>query len=444
MLSGPGAAVLRPLFTEALGAQEDEIRSAQEMLFVLTALVSEANMMEMGGDQEPAAPAGGSERREEGKRPLPEEVTNPSGGGAPEPAASTGSSELPAVMADALDERAPKRRRLPDGIYYSEADVKEYYGHDTRKAEEMWEAGAPEPGEGTEGEVYELVAQALWPHHAPQRVLLEDGFYHLGAAVVPAQEAVEGVFKVLMHYRNVALRNRSRSTGAAEPGDWIQTCSLDGEELGLAWRKWREDFLQSPMYPWQDELRKNDEKTFLKNARSWHLAHVEHLIGDTHVAKAVIQHGVQTPEMVGRIIEEVGKLKQQAREARDASGGAREPAERRHGASREQDALRAAALTARAEFREGRKIARLVEAETWEHSELNERQQRLLDEFLARTLHKRVDAANAAYGYGVMRTNDYGVGAGEQMCQTMTLTQRVSAILQLSAGWSTASHATAS
>ena len=197
------------------------------------------------------------------------------------------------------------------------------------------------------------------------------------------------------------------------------------------------------MHPKQDELRQSDEKTFLKKARSWHAAHVEHLIGDTHVAKAIIQHGVQTPEMVGRIIEEVGKLKQQARAARDASGGAREPAERRHDASREQDALRAAALTARAEFREGRKIARLVEAET-RHSELNERQQRLLDEFLARTLHKRVDAANAAYGYGVMRTNDYSVKAGEQMCQTKTLTQRVSAILQLSAGWSTASHATAS
>ena len=353
----------------------------------------------------------------------------------------------PRHMADALDERKPsaaKRRRLPDGIYYSEEEVRKYYHYDTQKAEEMWEAGAPEPGEGTEGEVYELVAQALWPHHAPQRVLLEDGLYHLGAAVVPAQQAVEGVFKVLMHYRNVGLRNRSRSAGAAEPGDWIQTCSLDGEELRVAWRTWREDFLQSPMYWWQDELRKNDEKAFLKKARSWHSAHVEQLIGDTHVAKAVIQHGVQTPEMVGRIIEEVGKLKQQAREARDASGGAREPAEMRHGASPEQKALRAAALTARAEFRDGRKIDRLVQAGTWEYRNLNERQQRLLDEFLARTLHKRVDAANDAYGHGVMRTNDYGVGAGEQMCQTMTLTQRVSAILQLSAGWSTASHATAS
>ena len=171
---------------------------------------------------------------------------------------------------------------------------------------------------------------------------------------------------------------------------------------------------------------------------------MEHLIGDTHVAKAMIQHGVQTPEMVGRIIEEVGKLKQQAREARDASGGAREPAEMRHGASPEQEALRAAALTARAEFRDGRKIVRLVEAGTWKHSELNARQQGLLDEFLARKLHKKVDVANVDYGHGVMRTNDYGVGAGEQMCQTMTLTQRVSAILQLSAGWSTASHATAS
>ena len=171
---------------------------------------------------------------------------------------------------------------------------------------------------------------------------------------------------------------------------------------------------------------------------------MEHLIGDTHVAKAVIQHGVQTPEMVGRIIEEVGKLKQQARAARDASGGAREPAERRHDASREQDALRAAALTARSEFRYGRNIDYLVDAGTWEYLELNERQQRLLDEFRAQTLHKRVDAANVAYGYGVMRTNDYSVKAGEQMGQTKTLTQRVSAILQLSAGWSTASHATAS
>ena len=106
--------------------------------------------------------------------------------------------------------------------------------------------------------------------------------------------------------------------------------------------------------------------------------------------------------------------------------------------------MRAAALTARADFREGRKIVDLVEAGTWKHSELNARQQRLLDEFLARKLHKKVDVANVAYGHGVMHTNDYGVAAGSQMCQTKTVTQRVSAILRLSAGWSTAGRATAS
>ena len=106
----------------------------------------------------------------------------------------------------------------------------------------------------------------------------------------------------------------------------------------------------------------------------------------------------------------------------------------RPGASDEQKVLRREAQAARDEWREGRKLERRVHAGTMDYNDLKERQQRLVDEFLSHALHKKVDMANLAYGHGVARTNDYGFAEGEQICQTLTLTQRTSAILKLSVG----------
>ena len=276
----------------------------------------------------------------------------------------------------------------------------------------------------------------MWPRHLPQRILLNNGFYSMGAALVPAKEAVEGVFDVLMHYRDKVLQGRS--TGAAEPGV-DHPGSLSGEELGIAWAMWRMDFLQSPMNSRQEALKRNDPQGFNKQARSWHAAHVQQLIGDTHVAKALIQHGVPSGglDTVIEIVDTVRKLKKDARggaaEPAETRGGAAEPAEIRRRASEEQRALRRRALAARAELREGGKVHGLVDADTVEYQDLDPRQQRLYDEYMSHALHRQVDVANKDYGHGVARTNDYGVAVGEQMCQTQTLTQRTSALLQLAA-----------
>ena len=265
----------------------------------------------------------------------------------------------------------------------------------------------------------------MWPRHLPQRILLNNGFYSMGAALVPAKEAVEGVFDVLMHYRDKVLQGRS--TGAAEPGV-DHPGSLSGEELGIAWAMWRMDFLQSPMNSRQEALKRNDPQGFNKQARSWHAAHVQQLIGDTHVAKALIQHGVPSGglDTVIEIVDTVRKLK------KDARGGAAEPAETRGDAA--GLALRRGALAARAELREGRKLHRLVEVGQLEYRHMDTRRQRLYDGVISQALHRKADAANRDYGYGVAHTNDYGFNVGEQMCQTQTLTQRISALCQLAVG----------
>ena len=96
--------------------------------------------------------------------------------------------------------------------------------------------------------------------------------------------------------------------------------------------------------------------------------------------------------------------------------------------------MRRAALAARAELREGRKVHRLVESNTLELREMDTRRQRLYNDCVSHVLHKKVDAANVVYGHGVARTNNYGFAEGEQIGQKKTVTERVSALLQLSAG----------
>ena len=208
-------------------------------------------------------------------------------------------------MAEALDEykaSRKKRRRLPDGIYYTEKEAKAWYHYDPQKAEQMWDAGVPNPGEEKEDEIHELVVKALWPTPAPQRILCDDGLYCMGAALVPAREAVEDVVELLTHYRNEALQNRSQSTGAAEPG--VRTPMpapiLSEPELGFAWAKWKADF---------------ETASFEK--------YVQERIGDMHVAKAVLRHGVPMDyATVTEIVDRVRKLKT------DARGGAAGPAKR--------------------------------------------------------------------------------------------------------------------
>ena len=216
------------------------------------------------------------------------------------------------AMAEALDEYAPrtKRRRLPDGIYYTEKETKAWY---YRKAQQMWDAGVPKLGEEEEDEVYKLLVKALLPTPARERNLSDDGLYCRSAAVLPATKAVEGVSKLVMHYRNKALQNSRKSTSAAEPGvrTRMPAPTLEEPELEFAWAKWRTDYKGA------------GTGSFEK--------YVQDMMGDTYVAKALIQHGVPTDsQAVADIIDTILKLRTEARNAR---GGAAEPAETRGGAA---------------------------------------------------------------------------------------------------------------
>ena len=94
-----------------------------------------------------------------------------------------------AEVLDAHKASTTKRRRLPDGNFYTKEDIDAWYQDDSRKAQQMWDAGAPEPTD--ECGMYDEVAKALWPR--TPRILFNDGFYHMAAAVVPSKEAIEAV-----------------------------------------------------------------------------------------------------------------------------------------------------------------------------------------------------------------------------------------------------------
>ena len=51
-------------------------------------------------------------------------------------------------------------------------------------------------------------------------------------------------------------------------------------------------------------------------------------------------------------------------------------------------------------------------------------QRQLLDDFVARRLHVKVDRANIAFGHGIARTHDFGFRPGENMCRDIPIEVR--------------------
>ena len=157
--------------------------------------------------------------------------------------------------------------------------------------------------------------------------------------------------------------------------------------------------------------------------RSVHNAHVQQVVGDTHLAKALLQYGLQSPSVVQSILQGVKRLKEEARSS-GRSGGAGEPAEDR--------ASRKAALGVRLRFRQGRRLYRYVAERWWRWDSLTSEQQNLYHDFKSGELARAVDKANLIYGHGVARSRAYGYEIGDDMgASVLPIAQRATADMNL-------------
>ena len=72
----------------------------------------------------------------------------------------------------------------------------------------------------------------------------------------------------------------------------------------MAWSLWREDFCQHQLSEEQRGLQeKLPKQQFQHKMRSFHNAHVQQVVGDTHLAKALLQYGLQSPSVVQSILQ---------------------------------------------------------------------------------------------------------------------------------------------
>ena len=153
---------------------------------------------------------------------------------------------------------------------------------------------------------------------------------------------------------------------------------------------------------------------FNRKMRAWFEAFLNNWLGNRHVARAIIRYGLNDPEVVYKLREKIAKETQDAKEAEKRKhdcerSGAVEPAWK----------LRRKALECRKLLREGQRLRRKSVEQHFRYESLTESQRTLLDDFVNRTLHRAVDKANAAYGHGIARTNDFGFQPGDNMNQEL-------------------------
>ena len=176
----------------------------------------------------------------------------------------------------------------------------------------------------------------------------------------------------------------------------------------MAWRVWREDFCQHQLSEEQRGLQeKLPKQQFRHKMRSVHNAHVQQVVGDTHLAKALLQHGFQSPAVVQSILQEVKRLKGEARRTSGSgaepaesatSGGVAEPGEDRTSSTM---SYKEAALTARRRWRLGRCIYCYVSNGWTRWDELASDQQSLFGCYCSGELARAVDEANLVWGHSV-------------------------------------------
>ena len=162
---------------------------------------------------------------------------------------------------------------------------------------------------------------------------------------------------------------------------------------------------------------------FNKMMRSAFLAFLKNFMGEPHVAKFVIRHGVgpaDATSLFGEFLEELVALKAERRSRQEERSHP-------HGAAEPVWKLRRAALSARHDWRRGRRLSSL------DYGRLDTYAQRLVDEWWSGALAVRVDRANKAYGHGIARTHDFGFEPGQNMC-TQIPADIAAAVRRLRAG----------
>ena len=234
---------------------------------------------------------------------------------------------------------------------------------------------------------------------------------------MPSRESIESIFRIVEHYRDMFCSSVGREGDALE-------LPLDGCELGKAWALWRKDFETYGLYPHQAEMWWTDNQRYKSEIRSWFNAHVKKICGNTHVVKVLLTRGIKMMNL-----NSMGELLAAVRKEKANSGcGAREPAAGDEGAQAE---LRGAALRARQDFREGRRLYRKMTAGSggsWNsrvYQSLSSWERQLVKKFDSGALAKENDDANKAYGHGIARTSDYGFAVGENMHEGVSMARRL-------------------
>ena len=254
-----------------------------------------------------------------------------------------------------------------------------------------------------------VIGAALWPRGRPHRtVVFPTGDIGVAAATTPDADVVGDLFGTLSRVRQAQFESEvgieepdAWDTGAGEPGVVIDIHrALTAAESESAWGRWRKQWQDKvPLNPGQQSDKQHPSVCkFNKKMRTNFTAFVKNWMGEPHVARFLIKHGVEAP---GNIVSTTGLI-EAVRAAKERGAG--EP-------PRGVETLRREAYLARRALRDGARFARK------EYGKLGERGQRLHEGFVNRTLHRRVDKANQAYGHGMARTHDFGFKPGQNMCK---------------------------
>ena len=252
--------------------------------------------------------------------------------------------------------------------------------------------------------------------------MTDEGESLVAAATCAPVELIQDMFKTLLRVRQAHFavqkgykEANAWNTDAAEPGVDIDIGrELTEDEFQKAFSRWRNQWaLKLALTPEQQRLKDTiSPNAFNKKVRTWFEAWLNNWLGNRHVARAIIRYGLNDPEIVHKLREAITK---ETRDAKDAEK--RKHASERSGAIEPAWKLRRRALECRKSWREGQRLRRKSQERDFRYDSLSQRQKKLLDDFLNKTLHKAVDTANRAYGHGIARTSDFGFKPGDNMNQ---------------------------
>jgi hypothetical protein len=247
----------------------------------------------------------------------------------------------------------------------------------------------------------------------PPETCLKNNFVLVSLPSIEVENRLEQAVALCLIYRHLYL-----DTWGANP-DHI----MSPEELGAAWAMWREHWKQHSLLPHQrDSLASaKSQDASRKMTRSWFNVFVHKCIGNTHVAKALVQCGCADMETLYAVSKAVRKhcegsvharVLEQFREQRFIK-------QKRH--------LRSAAMEARLRWRAGRRLDDFLRS-GGTTDVLSYTQYSLWRAFVDGNAAAEVDARNAEYGFGLARTNTF-IPAGTEFKATPVTAFAVASVL---------------